>query len=307
MPTPSYELTRLDANTFEHLANSLALRVLGAGHTGFGPGPDGFFEGTAPYPSVADQWSGVWYIQSKFLAPHLTRDAQKWLLERIAEEIAAFTAPNSPRRWPDNWIIVSNVDQSGAPETGSFDKARQAVESARPQLKGHFHIWGGRKVLDLLASHPEIGEYYGEFATPGQVLSQLYVQLQDSHAQIEQIVRYLLVTQFNEQQYTKLEQAGSTTDNRPGIHRLYSDVPYYSPLHKSRGLAGATLTKALAQNHRIDMAGLDPQRWSAWSRDPRRARIWFVKGGPGQGKSTLTQYVCQIQRAAFIIHPNGQA
>ena len=57
MPMPSYELHKLDSNTFEHLVNMLALRVLGAGHTGFGPGSDGgrdgYFEGEAPYPSTS--------------------------------------------------------------------------------------------------------------------------------------------------------------------------------------------------------------------------------------------------------------
>jgi hypothetical protein len=309
MPTPSYELTRLDANTFEHLANTLALKVLGAGHTGFGPGPDagrdGYFEGPAPYPSTNNSWSGIWYIQSKFLRPHLSKDPQKWLLDRISEEISAFTQPNSPRVWPDNWIIVTNIETSGAPQTGSFDKARAAIQKVRPQLAKRFHIWGGRKVLDLLALYPEIGEYYGEFVTPGQVLSQLYAQTLDSRAQVEQVIRYLIVTQFIEQQYTKLEQAGSTTDNRPGIQRLYADVPFVSSFHKVNGMAAAMLAKALAQNHRIGAVNADPQLWSAWQRDPARARIWFVKGGPGQGKSTLTQYISQIQRAALILHPNG--
>lgn len=35
----SYDLTRLDAHSFQHMANLLALQVLGAGHTSFGPGP----------------------------------------------------------------------------------------------------------------------------------------------------------------------------------------------------------------------------------------------------------------------------
>jgi hypothetical protein len=170
MPTPSYELSRLDANTFEHLANSLALRVLGPGHTGFGPGPDGgrdgFFEGTAPYPSATKNWSGTWYIQSKFHAPHLSKDSHKWLLDRIQEEIVSFTATNSPRKWPDNWILVTNIEPSGAPETGSFDRAREIVKQVRPKLAGRFHIWGGRKVLDLLSQYPEIADYYGEFVTP---------------------------------------------------------------------------------------------------------------------------------------------
>ncbi len=119
MPTPSFELTKLDANTFEHLANTLALRVLGAGHTGFGPGPDGgrdgLFEGSAPYPSPRHRWSGIWYLQSKFLAPHLAKDPQKWLLDRIKEEVSSFQQPEAKRTWPDNWIIVTNIELPAHP------------------------------------------------------------------------------------------------------------------------------------------------------------------------------------------------
>ena len=57
----SYDLTKLDEHSFEHLANFLALRVLGSGHTGFVPGRDGgrdgVFEGEASYPSATERWS----------------------------------------------------------------------------------------------------------------------------------------------------------------------------------------------------------------------------------------------------------
>ena len=268
-------------------------------------GRDGFFEGSAPYPSSKHAWSGVWYLQSKFLAPHLAKDPQKWLSERLKEELEAFQKPESKRTWPDNWIIVTNIEPSGAPQTGSFDRARAMVRKARPALAKRFHIWSGRKVLDLLALHPEIGEYYAEFLTPGQVLSKIYSEVTDAQAQIEQIIRYLVSTQFTEQQYTRLEQAGSTTDNRPGIHRLFADVPFACPLNRTKGMAAATLARSLAQNHKINVVPHDPERWMRWQRYPMRARTWFVKGGPGQGKSTLTQYVSQIQRAALILQPNG--
>src|SRR5713226_2753857 len=80
----SYDLSQLNPTSFEHLVNALALRVLGAGHTGFAPGPDGgrdgYFEGEAPYPSASDRWKGRWFIQSKFHKPHLSKDPQGWLL-----------------------------------------------------------------------------------------------------------------------------------------------------------------------------------------------------------------------------------
>lgn len=113
----SYDLTKLDPNSFEHLVNMLALRVLGGGHTGFGPGADGgrdgYFEGEAPYPGTADRWSGRWYIQSKFHKPHLSNDPQKWLIQQIDDELKEFSKSGSSRIWPDNWIVATNIDQVG--------------------------------------------------------------------------------------------------------------------------------------------------------------------------------------------------
>src|SRR5687768_2488477 len=87
----SADLAKLDPHSFEHMVNLLAMRVLGLGNTGFGPGSDGgrdgFYEGEAFYPSASTRWKGGWYIQSKFHAQHLSKNPQKWLVERMEQEI----------------------------------------------------------------------------------------------------------------------------------------------------------------------------------------------------------------------------
>src|ERR1700691_1573425 len=121
----SYDLTKLDPYTFEHMVNALVIAVLGAGATSFGPGSDGgrdgYFEGEALYPSATDRWNGVWYIQCKFHRPHLSTDSKTWLLESIQAELKEFTKTHTKRQWPTNWIVATNIDQSGVPETGAFD------------------------------------------------------------------------------------------------------------------------------------------------------------------------------------------
>ena len=98
----SYDLTRLTTEQFETLVNRLASREIGSGLREFGPGSDGgrdgYFEGTAPYPSSTDAWSGTWYIQSKFHKPSLSKDEQKWLLGQIKKEIKEFTKAQVPIR-----------------------------------------------------------------------------------------------------------------------------------------------------------------------------------------------------------------
>ncbi|MBD2629500.1 hypothetical protein [Trichormus variabilis] len=300
----SYDLTQLDPNSFEHLVNHLALRALGLGVTGFSPGSDGgrdgYFEGEAPYPSETDRWSGSWYLQSKFHKPHLSKDPQKWLVNQIKAELKEFKDPESGRKLPDNWIVVTNIDPSGTPETGAFDQANELVAKECPALKNNFHIWGGRKIIDLLILHPEISNHYRHFLTPGNILTEIYDQLKDAQAEVKTILRFLILSQFDEQQYTKLEQAGGT--ERPGIHKLFVDLPFRCQEYNLQDLVMPLLLQTSAKCHRINEQEADTKEWQIWNKHPSRAKVWFLKGGPGQGKSTITQFFCQIQRAALILN-----
>ncbi|MCJ2105910.1 hypothetical protein MKK70_11090 [Methylobacterium sp. E-041] len=305
----THDLAKLDERSFEHMINFLAMKVLGPGVTTFGPGSDGgrdgYYQGTAPYPSTSDTWSGIWYIQSKFHRPHLTKDSQAWVLEQISDELKEFAKPGTNRVWPNIWIFATNVDISAVPDNGTFDKARKLVRETNPALEGRFHIWSGNKIIGLLNIHNEVTKQYLHLLTPGHVLASIFDGLQDERASVEELTRYLIVNQFDDQQYTKLEQAGSSTDIRPGIQRLFIDLPYICTTTPVAGKAAQSIAHSLARNHQIDARIDKSDNWQSWSRNPQRSRIWFIKAGPGQGKSTIGQYLSQIQRAAFITHENG--
>lgn len=303
----TYDLTQLDSATFEHMVNFLALKELGKGTTGFAPGPDGgrdgYFKGEAPYPSESERWSGVWYIQSKFHKPSLSGNPNTWLAAEIQKEIDSFTENNTRRLKPDVWIIATNIDPSGVSQTGAFDKIHRNVKSKLGK-KIKFDIWGGRRILDFLAQNQNVASYYGHFLTPGNVLTELYNSIGNNSAQLDSIINHLIVNQFNEQIYTKLEQAGSALDTRPKIHELFIDLPYKST-SSNEGLIFESIVASSGNTHKISAWHDFGENWQHWARILRRARVTVVKGGPGQGKSTIGQYFAQIQRAALILSPNG--
>ncbi|WMJ65580.1 hypothetical protein RBI80_28255 [Klebsiella variicola] len=142
----SYDLTQLDSHSFEHLVNFLALKVLGNGVTGFATGADGgrdgYLKGRAPYPTENDAWEGIWFLQSKFHKPHLSKDPQKWLVNEVRKEIKQFETGARSQR-PNIWIIASNIEPSGVPETGAFDRIKKMVLKLDPNL--NIDIWGGVK------------------------------------------------------------------------------------------------------------------------------------------------------------------
>ena len=302
--TISYDLTQLDPYSFENMVNFLAMKVLGNGTTGFSPGSDGgrdgYYLGEAPYPSEKTRWAGCWYIQSKFHKPHLSANSQKWLITQVKNEIASFKNAQTSRLVPDIWIIATNIDPSGAPETGAFDQIQKLVKA---ELGGNikFDIWGGRKILDFLAGHPVAASYFGHFLTPGNVLTSLYEQINDVSSQVKNIIEHLVVSQFNDQLYTKLEQAGSSSDNRPKLYELFVDLPFvYSDLGVASEILEALVSSA-ANTHKVSAWSFDTGNWKDWRKVTKRSRVIVLKGGPGQGKSTVGQYFSQIQRAALIL------
>lgn len=301
-----YELTQLDSYSFEHLVNFIGLKVLGNGVTGFAAGPDGgrdgFLEGKAPYPTSKDCWEGTWYIQSKFHKPNLSGDHQKWLIKQVINEIRDFQE-NSKRIKPDNWIIATNIEPSGHPQTGAYDKIKSLVKKFAPEM--NVDIWGGRKILDYLAEYPAVSQEYGHFLTPGHIISKLYQHLSKSEGEIKLVIEHFIISQFNEFSYTKLEQAGSGSDQRPKIYELFQDLPVLSESYKRHYFILKTLTSAASNIQKISVWNNYKGGWKEWMKVPTRSRVILLKGGPGQGKSTAGQYFSQIQRAAFILSEAG--
>ncbi len=294
----------MDPTGFEHLATTLAMAVLGPGITLLGPGSDGgrdaVFEGAAPYPSTAESWSGLWYVQSKHHRVGLSKDHNKWLLAEIKNELREFST-NRRRRWPDVWIVVSNIDPGGAPETGCFDAARAFVEQARPSLKDRFHIWGGKKVDSLLAIYPEVARAYAHLISPGIVLSELRDALREAHISADDVIEHMAHRALDNQRYARLEQVGSASPRRLELQEIVVDVPCRMKARNSKFPAISMLSHALANTSRAQ--GYSQGRPGS----PVHATTWRIFAGPGRGKTTIGAFLCQVHRAALILQSESLA
>lgn len=298
----SYDLTQLDSNSFEHMVNFLAMKTLGGGITGFAAGPDGgrdgYLVGKAPYPTTEECWEGTWYIQSKFHKPNLSTNAQKWLVKEVLKEIRAY-ADSPQRKLPDIWIIATNIEPSGQPQTGAYDKILSLVSKHAPKIK--IDIWGGRKILDLLMEHPIVAQTYGHFLTPGHIISKLYKHLDKENNKQKSLIEHFMVSQFKDLCYTKLEQAGSNNDHKPKIHELFRDLPIVTNEYECEHFILNSLVSSSCNVQKISTWLKFGEEWKSWAKNPKRTRAILLKGGPGQGKSTVGQYFSQIQRAAYIL------
>ncbi len=300
----NHHLDLLGSTAFEHLVTSLALRVLGPGATGFAAGRDGgrdtLFEGEAPYPSDSDRWSGTWIIQSKFLDPATRTSTTPWLLGQLKKELSDFeTQEDRPR--PDIWIIASNVEASGVPRTGAYDAARALVREKAPWVS-HFDIWGGRKLIDFLHQYPDVAAQYRHLLTTGRALQSILDSLATNDgATAKLVIEHLTVRAIIDHRHTKLEQAGDRSDERPDVHDLFVDLPLRCGTNSDERLYALREAHLASEASHVltDLSSRRPHRPDD-APFAHRARTWVLTGGPGQGKSTVTQQLAQIHRACWI-------
>lgn len=166
-------------------------------------------------------------------------------------------------------------------------------------------IWHYDQIRVLLDNSADVRTGYAAWITPGDVLSSLMKQTtisNDTQVALEAHAAKLLLEDLG----LNLTQAGTVSDNAVQIADVYIDLPAYPPEdyeteveplgngHSSRDACNITAELVAIANQKLDSAAV-----KADIRISRMCRIVLV-GGPGQGKSTVTQYLTQLYRASFL-------
>lgn len=146
--------------------------------------------------------------------------------------------------------------------------------------------------------------------------------------EIAQIWTRWLAAELLDDQYARLEQAGSTPDTGIPLARIFIDVAASregaggderdaedastggeeggAAVRPGPGLLSELLAvAALPRDEREEIAGGDEDESVRLARGMRRIfretrRRTLLIGGPGQGKSTLVQYLCQLHRVEVL-------
>ena len=323
-----YNLSRLSSRSFEHLVQALAARVLGPGIVVFGDGRDGgreaTFERKVPYPTAVDGWEGYGVVQAKYR--QRPRDVQQdgnWAVNQLKEEIGKYYDPKSELRKPDFFVFATNVVLTPVRDVGSKDRAIATLEEFKSQSPlRDYAIWDYDQICTFLDAYEDVRKAYAAFITPDDVLAEVISLLRPSPADMyETFVRFLEKELLNDE-CVKLEQAGHNVDDRIPLATVFVDLPAHDELSAVRAhilededfntdyddasthLEGGFIGEIVDASSEL----FDPKSSGALlmssSHDPsvpRNSRGRFVLiGGPGQGKTTLTQFICQIFRTSII-------
>lgn len=289
-----YDLNRLGEREFEHLTQALAMRVLGPGVEVFGDGPDGgreaTFEGRVnfPVPDPHGPWDGYGVIQAKFhYRPRDAAEGASWLKGQLKDELNKWIDKDSKRgRTPEYFLAVSNVVLSSYPGAGGIDSVNSLIAEYAPELSLRgWRVWHYDELCRLLDVNSDIARRYYGLITPGDVLAQLYAFLTGSARHLGDVLRAHVIRELRSDQVVHLDQAGAREDQGLTLDQVAVDLP----ARLANGEQVAVTAYVLERGDQV----LRP------SAKPEVSRL-VILGGPGQGKTTLAQLICQTYRVALL-------
>ena len=322
-----FNLYGLSDRSFEQLTQSLALKVIGPNVAVYGDGPDGgreaTFDGKVCYPSADHGWEGYGVIQAKFLqrSRNSTWDGE-WAVSQLKMELDKYLEPDNKRRKPEYFIFATNVVLTPVQESGSKDRVNALLEDFKNQmpLRG-YAVWDYDQIRTFLDDCEGIRRSYAAWITPGDVLAEMIKWIQPKAPNFETTIALFLQKELLSDEFVNLEQAGHDANERIPLARVFVDLHTRDEQrsgvreltdddqfpHQQEALAGehkGFIKEILeisseplnARTHTVHTVSTTPE-----TGDLQQSRGRFVLiGGPGQGKTTVGQFICQIFRASII-------
>jgi hypothetical protein len=333
-----YDFSRFAPTSFQTFVQALALHVFGSGLQVYGAGPDGArdatFEGRANYPSTEQCWDGYTVIQVKYKdkLTHDSKDAD-WLVAQIKREQTKWEQSKTFRR-PDYYLLVTNVDLSPMPVTltrrgklrkGGMEKVSEALDTFRRLMKFKAtDVWAAEKLSRLVDTAPaELRQNYAFWITPNEIL---WKTLQDGgEPNFAKLIARAAAQDMRENKYTRLQEAGHSSEENTLLSQVFIDLPVRVERGHSLPIAGQQSPAFAAaadepggetDKRQLGVTGLLSELSThtfghkynsdspAGHETPDAGRVVLL-GGPGQGKSTITQYLVQVFEARLITAPKA--
>lgn len=300
-----YDLVRLGSYEFEHLTRALCSAALGPRVRVFMEESDGgrnaAIRGRIDWDGAvdggeSDSWAGYTVIQAKFRQRPGDPDSNlRWLLDELHGELSVLgTRLQRASEKPDYLLIVTNVMLSSGDGT-DIDAARRMVAEIVDESALGFRawrLWHYDTLCALLDVHKSVRLTYAGFLTTGDALARMDEWLGREQTSLGDVLTLHAIKDMLTEQFVRLGTAGDFTVNKLALYRIGIDL---SALTTTFGKEGREERKVNAAKYIIDQ-GERILRPKAQSKPPHLLLI----GGPGQGKSTVSQLVCQRYRIALL-------
>lgn len=278
-----YLYERLGEHDFQQLVGAL----LSVRFPDFRPLPlrqaDGGRDGVRGTP---DNWL---VYQVKWSVSGLESDPVKWLAAAIAKESATIRklASDGVRRY----VLVTNVPSTGRARTGTFDRLDAKLsEYSRDFGVELSAMW--REAVDPMvdAAPAEVKWAYADMLAGWDLIRYLVSEYAESRrdSSLRELLRRVAATQWTDDERIKFSQAEL---DRERLTDLFVDVAAERVQEPRR-------VRGIFRDEDQQTGSLGGAAAYLASKTPYPLSL--VRGVPGQGKSTLSQFVCQSFRVAFM-------
>jgi hypothetical protein len=327
-----YDLTRLNTRSFEQLTQSLALKIIGPQVIVYGDGPDGgreaTFNGKVNYSSNGVNWNGYGILQAKFRQKpdHRASKNADWAIQEVKKEFAKFSPlpvresekEKRLRICPDYYVFATNLSLSSVDKSGGKDKVIKLLNEYKKSygLKD-FIIWDGDQIARFLDDNQDIRTTYSAWVMPGDVLSRMFELLDLKEVSFIQTIQHYLECELLDDQFARLGQGGYTEAKNITLSSVFIDLPIEN-LNASKVAPIYQASLGFEDDFQIDDSQktvnfldmffyqnglmLKPSGRAlekGHDRDNQAGRLVLI-GGPGQGKTTVGQFACQLLRASLL-------
>lgn len=282
-----YDFSKMSADTFELMVRSLNERIFGIRCEQYGLGADGqrefVFEGNVK-DSAGVEFRGRTIGQVKYKYITTKEDDYTWLVKAIDGELRHFREQEEDYL-PDNYLFYTNIVLTPAKDTGIKDKIEAYIRAHNDIIK-HFYVRGYDEICAMLDNNRDVAVSYAATILPGDLLVRM---LEEYHINYVDILKKFLFSEFDEEMYPRLEQAGSVTEKKIPIEKVCVDINVIDR-QQNKTIKFAKMVFALG-NEILGFKSVDI------TDRLKREENFVLIGGPGKGKSTISQFIAQIYRA----------
>lgn len=299
----NYRLNALGDTDFEHMIQALLKQIIGSGTITFGAGRDGgreaTFTGRAPYPSTAEQWDGRWIFQVKFHDTDLigVAAARAKIMADLESELNKIV--NHYHYEIDNYVFITNVPLSGVHDRGTLDRIENEIFRKYRRSIPNLGIIGANDVYAFLDLYPQVRRPYLHLLITGDLIAELLTQVEQARSELATTIDMYLRTAISNEQNALLDQAGDVSEDAIPLQNVFFDLDGYLPNATRDALERfrdhPTITRDLPSPG--DSIRRPLAAYLLGDSAPDRT---VIVGGPGEGKSTIGQYIAQIHRATII-------
>ena len=279
--TGQYDYERLGEKPFQKLCNALLahcfpnIRCFPVGHSDGGR--------DAVLPQDGEQMA---IFQVKWTS-RPSKDPVAWLTQTIKEEKASIERLVS--EGAKEYFLLTSLAGTAVPKRGTMDRLDVELAKYSQEFGIAMKVWWRADIDARVDAAPDAIKWAYSDMLAGRELVRYLIEGANTAAydhKLRALVMKVIATQWEEDAKVKFKQAELTSHD---LADLFIDVEAVR-ISQARSTRGLQMSELSQQN----LGGA--AKYLLSTRQP----FTLVRGEPGQGKSTLGQYLCQIHRAAFL-------